>query len=82
MRSQFIFRRTLYERAVVVEIYERGLAPRANVDAVEGVRASGPLHKLRSCRRPGVIDVGELAISTAHDEVQVACERQKACGRS
>ena len=82
MRSQFIDRWTRSERAVVVEICERGAADIADVDAIEGVRASGPLHEHRRRRRPGVLDVVERAILFSHDEVQVACERQKTCGRS
>ena len=93
MRSQFIDRRTQSERAVAVEICERGpgicaaisdpldTTP-ADIDGVEGVRASGPLHEHRRRRRPGVLDVEELAILIAHDKVQVACERHKTCGRS
>ena len=77
MRSQFIDRWTRSERAVVVEISERGGAVIAEIDAVEGVRASGPLHEHRRRRRPGVLDVGELAIPFAHDEVQIACERHE-----
>ncbi len=76
MRSQFIDRRTRSERAVAVDISERGGAVIADVDAVEGVRASGPLRQRRRRRRPGVLDVVELAIDIAHDEVQVACERR------
>ena len=75
----FIDRRTLSERAVAVDVSECGgnvLAP-GDVDAVEGVRGSGPLHEHRRRRRPGVLDVGEHAISSAHYEVQIACERQK-----
>ena len=53
-----------------------------DIDAVEGVRASGPLHERRRRRRPGVLDVDELAIKFSHDEVQVACERHKTCGHS
>ena len=54
----------------------------ANIDAVEGVRSSSLLHEHRSCRRPGVLHVGERATAIAQHEVQVACERQKTCGRS
>ena len=75
MRSQFIDRRTRSERAVVVDIGERGGAELADVDAGEGILASGPLHEHRRRRRPGVLDVDELAIDIARDEVQVACER-------
>ena len=82
MRSQFIDRRTLYERAVAVYVSERGDASRTDVDAIEGVRASGPYHKHRRRSRPGVLDVVEQAITVAHYEVQVACERHKTCGRS
>ena len=60
MRSQFIDRRTRSERAVVVEVSERGGHHRgANVNAVEGVRASGPLHESRHRRRPEVLEVDE-----------------------
>ena len=82
MRSQFIDRRTRSKRAVVVEICERGGANRTDVDAVdsdgvEGVRVSGPLHEHRHRRRPVVLKVVEQAITVAHYEVQVACERHK-----
>ena len=83
MWSQFIDRRTRSARAVVVEISERGGARDTNFNAIEGVRASGPLREHRRRRRPRVLHVCELrAIKIAHDEVQVACERQKTCGRS
>ena len=82
MRSQFIDRRTLYERAVAVDISERRDAFLADVDTVEGVRTSGPFHKHRRRRRPDVLDVVEQAIIIAHNEVQVACERQKTCDQS
>ena len=81
MRSQFIDRRTRAERTVAVDVSERWGTPdvpgRADLDAVEGVRASGPLHEHRRRRRPGVLYVVEQAIPIAHDEVQIACERQK-----
>ena len=77
MWSQFIGRRTRSERTVAVEVSEHGGALLADVDAVEGVRASGPLHEHRRRRRPGVLGVDELAIVIAHDEVQVACERHE-----
>jgi hypothetical protein len=80
VRSLFIDRRTRSERAVAVEVSEREGAVQADVDAVEGVRGSGPLHEHRRRRRPGVLDVDELAILIAHDEVQVACERHERCG--
>ena len=73
----FIDRRTLSERAVAVDISERGGAAPPDEDAIEGVRASGPLHERRRRRRPGVLDVVEQATPIAHDEVQVACERQR-----
>ena len=82
MRSQFIYRRTRSERAVAVEVGERRGANNVDADAVEGVRASNPLHEHWRRRRPGVLDVVERAILFSHDEVQVACERQKTCGRS
>ncbi len=82
MRSQFIDRRTRSARTVAVQVSERGGTRIADVDAVEGVRASGPLHEHRRRRRPGVLDVVEQAIPIAHDEVQIACERHKTCGRS
>ena len=71
MQSQFIDRRTLYERAVAVDICERGgyRAPLADVDAVEWVRASGPCNEHRRRRRPDVLDVDERAIHIAHYEV-------------
>ena len=77
MRSQFIHRWTRSERAVVVEVGESGVTPIADVDAVEGVCASGPLHEHRRRRRPGVLDVDELAITIANYEVQIACERHE-----
>ena len=77
MRSQFIDRRARSERAVAVEISERGGAPRTDIDAIEGVRASGPLHEHRRRRRPGVLEVVELTVVIAHDEVQIACGRHK-----
>ena len=77
MRPQFIARRTRPERAIAVEVCDRGDGLLADVDAVERVRASGPLHEHRRRRRPGVLDVDELAIIIAHDEVQVACERHE-----
>ena len=77
--EELIDRRTQSERAVVVEVSERGGAIRTDIDAVKGVRASGPLHERRRRRRPIVLEVVELAIGIAHDEVQVACERQKTC---
>ena len=80
MRAQFIDSWTPSERAVTVEIYNRGGAPFADADAIEGVRASGPLHERRRRRRPGVLHVGERAIIRAHYEVQVACERQRCDG--
>ena len=82
MWSQFIDRRTRSARAVVVEVSERGGAIHTNFNAIEGVRTSGPLHEHRRRRRPGVLDVVERASLFSHDEVQVACERQKTCGRS
>ena len=78
----FIDRRTLSERAVAVEISKGRDGPIADVDAGEGVRASGPLHERRRRRRPGVLHVDERAIAFAHNEVQIACERHKTCGRS
>ena len=81
MQSQHINQRTLSEHAVAVEVSERWGAV-AEADAVEGVRASGPLHERRRRRRPGVLDVVELATFFAHYEVQVACARHKACGCS
>ena len=80
MQSQHINQRTLSEHAVAVEVSERWGAPEADVDAIEGVRASGPLHEHRRGSCPGVLDVDELAIVIAHDEVQVACERQRCDG--
>ena len=77
MRSQSLDRWTPSERTVAVEVSERGLAVSINVDAVEGVRASGPLHEHRRRRRPGVLRVDEFATVFAHDEVQVACERHE-----
>ena len=82
MWSQFIDRRTRSARAVVVEISERGGAVIADIDTVEGVRGSCPLHEHRRRRRPDVLDVDERASLFSRDEVQVACERQKTCGRS
>ena len=61
MWSQFIDRRTRSARAVVVEISERGGAIRTNFNAIEGVRASGPLHEYRRRRRPRVLKVDERA---------------------
>ena len=75
MRSQFMDRRTL-EHAIVVEISERGGTAPADVDAIEGVRASGPLHERRRRRRPGVLDVGEVVV-IAHNDIQIACGRHK-----
>ena len=77
MSLQFIDRRTRSERAVVVEVSERGGARIADVDAVEWVRASGPCNEHRRRRRPGVLHVVEIAIVIAHDEVQVACGSHK-----
>ena len=82
MWSQFIDRRTRSARAVVVEVSERGGARDTNFNAIEGVRASGPLREHRRRRRPGVLDVVERAVVIAHDEVQVACGRHKTSGRS
>ena len=74
MRSQFIDRRTQSERAVAVEVSERGggdfelsveFKPRKKVDAVEGVRASFPSHEHRRRRRPVVLHVDD-AIDIAH----------------
>ena len=45
-------------------------AIRTDVDAIEGVRASGPLHERRRRRRPSVLHVGERAITSAQHEVQ------------
>ena len=77
MRSQFIHRWTRSERAVVVEVCERGDAEITDIDAVAGIRASGPKHERRRRRRPDVLDVDELALPFAHDEIQVACARHK-----
>ena len=88
MQSQFIDSWTPFERAVAVEICNRGGAEIADIDAVEGVRASGPLHEHRRRRRPGVLDVIEEAIIEeaiifpcrspfSHHEVQVTCGRHK-----
>merc|ERR1719174_2690124 len=70
--SQFSDRRTRAERAVAVEVCNRGDTIRADVDAIKGVRASSPLHKHRRRRRPGVLDVDEFAIVLANYEVHVA----------
>ena len=78
--SQFIDRRTRSERAVVVEVCERGGAKRTDVDAVEGVLASGSLHERRRRRRPSVLQVFERV--TSQYEVQVACGRHKTCCHS
>ena len=82
MRSHFIDRWTRSERAVAVDIYDRGPGNLADANVVHGVRASGPYHENRRRSRPSVLKVDERASYTAHDEVQVACERQKTCGRS
>ena len=77
-RSLNIDRWTRSERTVAVEISERGGAVPADVDAVEGVYASGPFHKHRRRRRPGLLDVLERArVDIAYYEIQVACERKK-----
>ena len=80
VQSQLIGRWTRVACAVAVEISERGGAGIADVDAVQGVRASGPRHENRRRSRPGVLDVVEVAIGRspfAHYEVQVACARHK-----
>ena len=82
MRSQFIDRWTRSERAVAVDICDRGPGSLADANVVHGVRASGPYHENRRRSRPSVLKVDERASYTAHDEVQVACEGQKTCGRS
>ena len=73
MRSQFIDRRTQPERAVPVEICDRGGAGITDVGAIEGVCGSGPCHEHRRRQRPSLLDVLEQAILIAHDEVQIAC---------
>ena len=75
--SQFIDSWTPSEHAVAVEVCERGVATAADVESVQGVRSSGPLHERRRRRRPGVLNVGELAKFFAYYEIQVACERHK-----
>ena len=77
MRSQHIDRQTRSEHAIVVEICERGGAVSPDIDTVEGVRGSGPLHEHRRRGRPSVLDVGERDSLISHHEVQVACERHK-----
>ena len=70
--------RTRSKRTITIEIGERGgTGTIADVDAIEGVRTSGPFHKRWRRRRPRVLHVVERAILIAHHEVQVACERQK-----
>ena len=77
MWSQSLDRWTPSERTVAINIAKCGEAIIADIDAVEGVRASAPLHKHRRRRRPSVLEVVELAIINAHYEVQVACERHE-----
>ena len=70
------------ERTVAVDVAYSGGAISDSVDAVEGVRACSPLREHWPCRCPGVLDVVELIILVAHDEVQVACERPNVLLRS
>ena len=81
MRSQFIGRRTRYQRAVAVDISEREAAPvtRCPDNAVEGVGASGPRHKFRCSRCSAAHEVAEHAQIFADYDVKVTCERQKMC---
>ena len=57
--------------AVIVEVSERRGALIANVDAVEGVCASGPSDEQWRSGCPGVFKIVEHAILIAHYEVQV-----------
>ena len=75
--SRYIDQWTLSERAVAVEISERGGAPATDVDAVEWVLAFSPFLELWLRRRPRVLKVFEPSILAAHDKIQVACERGK-----
>ena len=77
MRSQFIDSWTPSERAVAVEVCNRGGAPLTDVDAVEWVRASDPLREGRRRRGPNVLDVVERSNINANYEVQIACERRE-----
>ena len=54
-----------------------GLLDFADVEAVEGVGESGPLHERRRLRRPDVLEVVDPAIGITKYEVQVACEDTK-----
>ena len=80
MRSKFIGRRTRYQRAVAVDISEREAAtvtPCPDINAVEGVGASGPRHKFRCIRCSAAHEVAEHAQIFADYDVKVTCERQK-----
>ena len=72
MRSQFIYRRTRSERAVVVEISERWFAVPSDAKPIKKIRASGPLHEHRRRRCPGVLEIVKLAVLLAHNNVHVA----------